>query len=535
MLVRSLGAAWLATLLIVSFAHAHPGHDHDLTPHGDWSAVDRSASTATPFAPGAPAVTAGEITAWQVNTTGATGTSPDTEIDSLINTVLADVETVAYTDDYVYVQASTVPSHSVGPFQNNSYPDDRDATYRIDRNPLEQIGAKTATGLGAIGVMVNGVPFFNPLDGFSYNDEGNWNQNAIFFRAAGFDDANGHPAPIGTGGPNGPIRPGRYHYHQTPIDLLNQIDPANTGDHHSPIIGFAFDGFPIYGPYGFANTDGTGGITQMTTGYELRDIAGRTTLPDGAPATGPGVSETLVTTGTGMNQVVVSAPLGYYVEDYEYNATLGTLDEHNGRFTVTPEYPLGTYAYFLTHEAIASLIDDAPTAYPYIIGPTYYGVVDGANGPGNTIVVPAETVVYDPTFLAGDYDNDGDRDADDIDLMFNVIELGIYIENYELTGDGQVNTADADELIENLIGTAYGDANLDGAVSLLDLNTLGGNFGLPGGWADGDFNGDDTVSLLDLNTLGLTFGFDNTTHPTPEPASLMLLLIALCSQPRRNR
>ena len=36
------------------------------------------------------------------------------------------------------------------------------------------------------------------------------------------------------------------------------------------------------------------------------------------------------------------------LEDYEYIENSGTLDEHNGRYCVTPEYPNGTYAYFVT-------------------------------------------------------------------------------------------------------------------------------------------------------------------------------------------
>jgi hypothetical protein len=43
------------------------------------------------------------------------------------------------------------------------------------------------------------------------------------------------------------------------------------------------------------------------------------------------------------------------------------LDEYNGRWCVTPEYPSGTYAYFVTYSSSWTL------AYPYVIGPSYYG------------------------------------------------------------------------------------------------------------------------------------------------------------------
>jgi hypothetical protein len=109
-------------------------------------------------------------------------------------------------------------------------------------------------------------------------------------------------------------------------------------------------------------------------------------LPNGttAPSAGPAIN--------------AAKPLGYYVEDFEYVAGRGDLDEHNGRFCVTPEYPQGTYAYFVTiNSAYAG-------AYPYTPGPTYYGVVPaGATGPqsGHAVVnEPVTTYVVTATFLA---------------------------------------------------------------------------------------------------------------------------------------
>ena len=83
-------------------------------------------------------------------------------------------------------------------------------------------------------------------------------------------------------------------------------------------------------------------------------------------------------------------PLGYYIEDFEYVTGLGDPNTSNGRFCVTPEYPQGTYAYFVTYDTTG-----AP-AYPYMIGPTYYGVLDTANtGPtGGKITPPTDAVSY---------------------------------------------------------------------------------------------------------------------------------------------
>jgi hypothetical protein len=146
---------------------------------------------------------------------------------------------------------------------------------------------------------------------------------------------------------------------------------------HSPLLGFAYDGFPIYGAYAFKNADGTGGITRMKSSYTLRNITTRTTSPTGATVTaGPVVSTTY--------------PLGYFREDYQYNATSTAtpdyLDEHNGRFCVTPEYPNGIYCYFTTVDA------NWNSAYPYVVGPTFYGVKTA----GKVTSITEPVTVYTP-------------------------------------------------------------------------------------------------------------------------------------------
>jgi hypothetical protein len=169
---------------------------------------------------------------------------------------------------------------------------------------------------------------------------------------------------------------GNYHHHQNPsafkldktvisticnlydADGLYVIDSTK----HSPLIGFAYDGFPIYGAYGFKNTDGTGGITRIKSGYQLRNITVRNTNATGQSVTaGPTISTTY--------------PLGYFREDYEFISRPSSpdyLDASNGRFCVTPEYPNGIYAYFATVDA------NWNSAYPYVVGPTFYGVYTNA-------------------------------------------------------------------------------------------------------------------------------------------------------------
>ena len=119
-------------------------------------------------------------------------------------------------------------------------------------------------------------------------------------------------------------------------DFKNDSDASS---YHSPILGWAYDGNPIYGPYGYSNANGSGGIRQLVTSYKVNQSP---------PAFRP-----------------ESFPNGFFVEDYIYNAS-GDLDEHNGRFCITPEYPNGTYAYFIGLNISTKLPE-----FPYFIGNTY--------------------------------------------------------------------------------------------------------------------------------------------------------------------
>src|SRR5262249_9329069 len=87
--------------------------------------------------------------------------------------------------------------------------------------------------------------------------------------------------------------------------------------------------------------------------------------------------------------VSASYPLGYYVEDYEYVAGLGDLDDANGRTVVTPEYPSGTYAY------VATIDSTGASAYPYALGPIYHGVVAAdTSSPNGHVSIPSPVTTY---------------------------------------------------------------------------------------------------------------------------------------------
>ena len=299
------------------------------------------------------------VTSWVVNTTGATG----------YNGIKSNVQQVQYSTNYVYISCTCIPGYSIGPWNGNpNTPSNQNFVYKITRNPSKNSGTATAVGNGHTGVWTNGVSIFNVSDAMSYNNAGVWNRNAYYWEGDkfgtvtnGFDNCLGHPQ-----------QQGEYHHHVSPKCLYNIYDST----HHSPIIGYAFDGYPVYGAYGYSDSMNTSSkIRRIRTGYHLRTISARTTLPSGATASsaGPAISTTY--------------PLGAYQEDYVYTAGYGDLDARNGRYCKTPEYPNGTYAYFV------SLDSTLTPEYPYTFYGSYYGVVPaGTTGPTSGHTTITETV-----------------------------------------------------------------------------------------------------------------------------------------------
>lgn len=339
------------------------------------------------------------ITAWLQNTTNIMGRHYVSGSSTAIqDNVAANIQTVQYSGNWVYVSTNGIPAYVTGPFMdgNPSLATDQNAIFKFPLVPAENTGTPTSTTMGNIGVFINGVALFDYRDGVSYKNstgaeaggplggtgDGVWNRDAVPAEKAGFDCSKGHPAM------------GNYHHHQNPsafdldLDVISTICNLYDADglytinasQHSPLIGFAYDGFPIYGAYGYQNADGTGGIVRIKSSYSLRNISVRTHLADGSDVTdGPAVNSTY--------------PLGHYKEDYEFITPTADdyLDEHNGRFCVTPEYPNGTYAYFCTVD------ENWNSAYPYAVGPTFYGTKVAAKV--NSITETVTT--YTPSSTAG--------------------------------------------------------------------------------------------------------------------------------------
>lgn len=331
------------------------------------------------------------ITAWLRNTTNILGRHYVSGNSTAIQDATpANVQTVQYSNTSVYISTSGIPAYVTGPFLdgNPSLASNQNAIFKFPLTPTQNTGTPIATTGGNIGVFINGVALFDYRDGVSWNNaqqklcggpiqppcmgDGLWNRDAVVAERVGFDCAKGHPAM------------GNYHHHQNPSAFKLDLNVISTvcnlydadglyvidSSKHSPLIGYAYDGFPIYGAYAYKNLDATGGITRMKSSYRLK------------------TSMTSRTNGPAINSTY---PLGLFKEDYEYIAPSAGqtdyLDEHNGRICKTPEYPNGSYCYFATVDA------NWNSAYPYLVGPTFYGTKVATK----VTSITESTTTYNPT------------------------------------------------------------------------------------------------------------------------------------------
>jgi hypothetical protein len=261
------------------------------------------------------------------------------------------------------------------------------------RGGVDEPTNTTTVAPGEIGIWLNGVAIYSPESngdytkwpeyypapprGFSYNASYQAAQDLglNYF----YDIAGGRASRTASGG--------AYHYsdfsfaqawstgvgHATPSPTATglaetSVIPYYDGDltfvdGHSKILGFSYDGYPVYGPWGYNTaTDVVSGVRRLASSYRLRDPAYRSN-----------------TTASDLGQW----PMGIFVEDYEYVPGLGDLDQHNGRWGRTPDYPYGTYAYFCTVDS-----SDDPV-YPYVIGKTFYAEPAQFAAPGQDEIEPS--------------------------------------------------------------------------------------------------------------------------------------------------
>jgi YHYH protein len=215
--------------------------------------------------------------------------------------------------EYRVIRANGLPDHTPGRFPNAGNPNaiaPQRYNFRVPVNP-KPVAEPTAFNLGIFGIAINGV-VFDPgaAEWWNQNPTSGWQYEPLTStRKLGVDENNAHVQPTGA-----------YHYHGLPIGLLARIKGARQ---RMILIGWAADGFPMYAPWAYSDpNDLQSPLKQMNSSYRLKT---------GIRPSGPG-----------------GAYDGSFVKDFEFVAGAGDLDECNGRFSVTPEFPGGTYQYYVT-------------------------------------------------------------------------------------------------------------------------------------------------------------------------------------------
>ena len=264
----------------------------------------------------------------------ATGTAT-ANANSFIKTV--DGVTVQELDSGANINITTnnIINHTTGTFpttDNTNEIEDKLIKYTITTNTGDNTAGDfanaTTTGSTAVGVAVNGAQIFNASTGNLHSLSNSFTYSHEFRNDVSKDSAGGFVSSNNIYGYAQP-RP------QT-VGLSAQWETTV----HSPIVGWAFDGLPIYGPYGYTDRlDSTSAIKRIESGYSLK---------------------------TALRTTVGGTPNGEFVEDYEYGASTGDLDEFNSRYGVTPEFPSGTRYY------VATVDSDLNPAYPFTVGPKYF-------------------------------------------------------------------------------------------------------------------------------------------------------------------
>ncbi|MDH3538433.1 MAG: YHYH protein [Acidimicrobiia bacterium] len=254
------------------------------------------------------AAAAGASTTTTIRVETASGDSASPYVDSyvLMNETYGTEVVVTVEGGVRTIESNGLPDHETGQFPNAGNPNSISAQSYSYTFPAQPNAATMPTPYNVpqpFGIAVNGV-VLDPFAAEWYqNDRDSGWQLAALANPLGFDDNNAHVQPTGA-----------YHYHGAPTALL-------TTSEFPELIGFAGDGFPIYGPYGYNDpADPTSGVRELVSSYRLK----RGERPDG-----PG-----------------GAYDGTYVEDYEYVEGYGDLDECNGREGVTPEWTGGTGTYY---------------------------------------------------------------------------------------------------------------------------------------------------------------------------------------------
>ena len=249
----------------------------------------------------------------------------------------------SYDESHRILNGNGIPNHEVGTFPNPNNPNtirEQNVSKRFSLCPeiISESGLELVGPALAIAYALNSVKF-DPGTAGRCNDagecslaqgQGNWNIEALGHDTFDFGDDMNHAH----------VQPnGEYHYHGMP-ELLMEFLRNSQG---MAIVGWASDGFPVYARNGFSNAnDFTSQVIALQSSYKLKsqpDVNRPSTLTSltGGP-------------GQGSTNLNIPIPMGAFTQDYEYVDGLGDLDQCNGRFGVTPEFPMGIYYYVVSDD-----------------------------------------------------------------------------------------------------------------------------------------------------------------------------------------
>ena len=150
---------------------------------------------------------------------------------------------------FLLMDSQGYPNHPTAVFPNSGNPNRilvQDFHFRIPLKP-KLTGEITRVPMGPIGTAINGVVFFNPFEMGGMNAVEGYSEVWL-------DSCCGHPQQHGV-----------YHYHKYPACVKSPF--PDEGQRHSPILGFAWDGFPVHGPY-----ESKGVLAKDLTGDSALDV-----------------------------------------------------------------------------------------------------------------------------------------------------------------------------------------------------------------------------------------------------------------------
>lgn len=352
--------------------------------------------------------------------------------------------------DYTSFTVSTTDFPDNQTILHGSFPNQNANVYIVEQDKIVSYpyrGGVNASGehesvtlrTGLIGITLPGIYIYAPYDNLYVvgDNNTNWHLNGPEVKINGQDQYGGTPQYRYTAETiaqfDNPAEKYAYYYQDSTFITANawgNVTGFNGGsythsDGHSKILGFAADGYPIYGPYGYTNaTDSNTPVIRMASSYILNvitenrpkaiavnidaDYTNTNIINVGQWNLRAGMRLTINSAGISPNSVYIVNTFtdtlqldpelgidnyynnnfitlsenislnegdtltfdylpGAFIEDYMFLSNYGTLDRFNGRYCVTPDFPNGTYAYFATQDSLGNPV------YPYFIGSAFYG------------------------------------------------------------------------------------------------------------------------------------------------------------------